>query len=163
VMNREAKAFYRGIFGNGNGLCTAPYELSERELRELGAGDMTLVVYGRIPLMTSVHCIRKTMGLCKKEKSSDGTEPMFLTDRVGKRLPVQQNCSECYNVIYNPECLSLLDGTDAVERLHPQAIRLDFTFESKEETERIVKSATGAGTPVTGTGYTRGHFKRGVE
>ena len=163
VMNREAKAFYRGIFGNGNGLFTAPYELSERELRELGAGDMTLVVYGRIPLMTSVHCIRKTMGLCKKGKSSDGTETMFLTDRVGKRLPVQQNCSECYNVIYNPECLSLLDGTDAVERLHPLAVRLDFTFESKEETERIVKSATGAGTPVTGTGYTRGHFKRGVE
>jgi putative protease len=70
---------------------------------------------------------------------------------------------ECYNLIYNPECLSLLDGGDTVEKLKPQAVRLDFTFETGEETERILKSATGAGGAVTGTGYTRGHFKRGVE
>ena len=166
VMNREAKAFYRELFGIKDAMFTAPYELSEKELRGLGVGDMTLVVYGRIPLMTSVHCIKKTMGLCRNGKDVEcagAPETMVLTDRVGKKLPVRQNCRECYNVIYNPECLSLLDGTEAIENLSPQAIRLDFTFETKEETERILKSATGTGEPVTGPGYTRGHFKRGVE
>ena len=48
--------------------------------------------------------------------------------------------------------MSFLDGTDVMERLHPHAIRLDFTFETKEETERILKSVTGVGAPVTGPG-----------
>lgn len=165
VMNREAKAFYRDLFGENVEL-TAPYELSEKELYRLGVEDMTLIVYGRIPLMVSAHCVKKTMGLCRTGKGTEcgeENEPMTLVDRVGKTLYVKQNCLECYNLIYNPECLSLLDGGDTVEKLKPQAIRLDFTFESKEETERILKSATGNGAPVTGTGYTRGHLKRGVE
>ena len=165
VMNREAKAFYREQFGNVDGILTAPVELSKSELHGLGVEDMTLVAYGRLPLMVSAHCVKKSMGLCRNKKGTEctETEPVMLTDRVGKKLPVTQNCLECYNLIYNPECLSLFDGTDTVEKLHPQAIRLDFTFETKEETERILRSATGVGAPVTGPGYTRGHLKRGVE
>ena len=166
VMNREAKAFYRELFGHCDGILTAPVELSLRELQELEIGDMTLVAYGRLPLMVSAHCVKKSMGLCMNKKGTEcteDTEPLVLTDRVGKKLPVKQNCLECYNLIYNPECMSFLDGTDVMERLHPQAIRLDFTFETKEETERILKSVTGVGAPVTGPGYTRGHLKRGVE
>ena len=166
VMNREAKAFYGELFGHSDGILTAPLELSQKELYGLGVEDMTLMAYGRIPLMVSAHCVKKTMGLCRSGKGTEckeETEPVILTDRVGKKLPVKQNCMECYNLVYNPECLSLLDGSDTVERLHPQAIRLDFTFETREETERILKSATGIGVPVTGTGYTRGHLKRGVE
>ena len=165
VMNREAKAFYRDLVG-GDVTMTAPYELSEKELYRLGLEDMTLVIYGRIPLMVSAHCIKKTMGLCRTGKGTEcgeDNEPLILEDRVGKKLLVKQNCPECYNLIYNPECLSLLDGGDTVEKLKPQAIRLDFTFETKEETERILKCATGDGGTVTGTGYTRGHLKRGVE
>jgi putative protease len=165
VMNREAKAFYRDLF-EGNEVLTAPYELSEKELHRLGVEDMTLVVYGRIPLMVSAHCVKKTMGLCRNGKGTacgEENEPMTLVDRVGKTLYVKQNCQECYNLIYNPECLSLLDGGDTVEKLRPKAIRLDFTFETREETERILKSAIGNGAPITGTGYTRGHLKRGVE
>ncbi len=166
VMNRSAKGFYRDLFGMGEGQFTAPLELSEKELYRLGVEDMTLVVYGRIPLMVSAHCVKKTMGLCRNGKGTacgEENEPMTLVDRVGKTLLVKQNCMECYNLIYNPECLSLLDGKDTIEKLQPWAIRLDFTFESKEETERIVRSATGVGEAVTGTGYTRGHLKRGVE
>ena len=166
AMNREAKEFYRERFGSIDGILTAPVELSLRELQELGIGDMTLVGYGRLPLMVSAHCVKKSMGLCRNKKGTEcveDTEPVWLTDRVGKKLPVKQNCLECYNLVYNPECLSLLDGTDTVERLHPHAIRLDFTFETKEETERILRSADGDDTSVTGPGYTRGHLKRGVE
>ncbi|MDD6034601.1 MAG: U32 family peptidase [Lachnospiraceae bacterium] len=162
VMNREAKAFYMDIFGNAKGVLTAPQELSYKELKVLGIQNMTMVVYGRIPLMVSVHCIKKTLGLCKGQKASE-PEHAVLTDRVGKRLPIMQNCNECYNVIYNPECLYLLDRMDEVETLQPTAIRLDFTFESGEETARIIDSITGRERAVMCDGYTRGHFKRGVE
>lgn len=166
VMNRQAKQFYEGLFGSTKDLYTAPVELSEKELRGLDVSDMALVVYGRIPLMVSAHCAKKTMGVCtgRKENGCDTeTEPLVLTDRVGKKLPVLQNCKECYNLIYNPECLSLLDGGKVLEELHPAAIRLDFTFETKDEIEKILQSAAGDGSVITGTGYTRGHFKRGVE
>ncbi len=167
VMNREAKEFYREQFGCTDGILTAPVELSMRELQELGIGDMAMVAYGRLPLMVSAHCVKKTMGLCRSGKGTEcaeDTEPVMLTDRVGKKLPVKQNCQECYNLIYNPECLSLLDGTDIIERLRPQAIRLDFTFETKEETEYVLESVIKeSGGRLTGPGYTRGHLKRGVE
>jgi len=166
VMNREAIAFYEKLFGTTEGVFTAPVELSAKELSGLSVKDMTLVVYGQLPLMVSAHCVKKTMGLCRNKKgtpSSDTAEPYYLTDRVGKRLPMVQNCKECYNLIYNPECLSLLTGGDEVKKLHPMAVRLDFTFEQENEVKRILNSAMGAGKPVTGTGYTGGHLKRGVE
>ncbi|MGN1084790.1 MAG: DUF3656 domain-containing protein, partial [Lachnospiraceae bacterium] len=162
VMNREAKAFYRALFGERDCVTAAPQELSAKELRELEIEDMTMVVYGRIPLMVSAHCVRKTMGLCRGKETKE-PEPVVLTDRVGKKLLIKQNCKDCYNIIYNPECLSLLDREEEIKLLCPAALRLDFTFESKEETLRVLKSAAGNRLPVTGAGYTRGHFKRGVE
>lgn len=160
VMNREAKAFYKEQFGAGSGLLTVSPELSGKEWTELGLRDMTVVVYGRMPLMVSAHCIKKTMGKCTGKQT---TEPVMLTDRVGKKLLVKTNCRECYNLIYNPECLSLLEHREVLEAVNPAAIRLDFTFETEQETERVLNSVLRDGTPVTGQGYTKGHFKRGVE
>lgn len=169
VMNRETKAFYKELLGGAEGLFTVPQELSAGEMRRLGINDMTLVVYGRIPLMVSAHCIEKNAGTCKKGRGSEQTTP-FLIDRVGKKLPVKQNCRDCYNLIYNPECLSLLDKTEEIERLAPHAVRFDFTTEGPEEVAGVLSSLerkNGAivftGKYGVGTGYTRGHFSRGVE
>ncbi|MBR3897008.1 MAG: hypothetical protein IKJ42_08395, partial [Bacteroidaceae bacterium] len=57
VMNREAKAFYKEQFGMIPGMLTASPELSGKEWKALGLEDMTVVVYGRVPLMVSAHCI----------------------------------------------------------------------------------------------------------
>ncbi len=160
VMNRETKAFYREQFGRSSGLLTVSPELSGKEWMELGLTDMTVVAYGRMPLMVTAHCIKKTMGQCTGTKSP---EPVGLTDRVGKKLLVKANCKECYNLIYNPECLSLLEHREALEAARPEAIRLDFTFETERETERVLCSVFCGDHPVTGPGYTKGHFKRGVE
>lgn len=166
VMNRNAKEFYGRLLGNTAGVFTAPLELSGKELKRLGTEDMTMVVYGRIPLMVTTHCVKKTMGLCRNERGTTKTEPekpFFLTDRIGKKLPVLCNCKECYNLIYNPECLSLLDGSEEIEKFHPEAVRLDFSFETVEEMKSVISSVTGTGGAVTGPGYTKGHMKRGVE
>lgn len=168
VMNREAKTFYKELLGETEGMFTVPQELSAGEMRHLGISDMTLVVYGRIPLMVSAHCIEKNTGSCKNDSGSRQTLS-FLIDRVGKKLPVKHNCRDCYNLIYNPECLSLLDKTEEIEKLAPYAVRFDFTEEGPEEVSRslfIWENGHDAGQKDVfgnGTGYTRGHFSRGVE
>ena len=162
VMNREAKAFYRELSGQSVGVYTAPLELSARELSELSVSDMTLLVYGRLPFMVSAHCVRKTMGLCKGREAKE-QEPVVLTDRRGKRLLVKQYCRDCYNVVYNPECLSLFGEEDEIASLKPWAVRVDFTFETPEEAGQILRIAAGGAPALCKEGYTRGHFRRGVE
>lgn len=180
VMNKSAKGFYREYFKEEPYELTAPYELSERELEALDISDMTLVVYGRIPLMVSTHCVRKNTekdgtrtaaaetGLEKYGKREtagcmrgEEEQLLHLTDRIGKRLPIQCFCKDCYNVIYNPEILNLTGEEKAMERLRPRALRLDFTTEDAQEAGRILEDA-GRGLPVK-AGTTRGHFRRGAE
>lgn len=159
-FNREAKRFWKEQ--NVEGL-TAPLELNYRELQELGIQDCELIVYGYLQMMVSAQCVRKTTGTCTKTPGY-----LKMTDRKNKDFTVKNCCDYCYNVIYNTEALSLLDQQEEIQSLAPQAIRLHFTMESKEETERVLgcfedvfvkheETEKLAGT------YTRGHFKRGIK
>lgn len=167
VMNHEAKKFFRcyGLTG-----FTAPYEENKKELEELGLSDMEMTVYGRLPLMTSAQCIKKNTLGCNKQSDNKPSNSRYfnnklkencllpvLIDRKQKKLPVKYFCSFCYNTIYNPECLSLLDSMEELRRLAPCALRFDFTFESAQETLDILDYAK-----LPAASYTRGHFRRGV-
>lgn len=158
IMNREAKEVYREFFGKRRFELTAPFELSEKELKALDISRMNFVVYGRILLMVSTHCVKKNTKGCRPEASA---KPITLKDRVGKNLPVQCICRDCYNLIYNPEVLNLLTEEKAIAGLSPRALRLDFTFEEPELVKRLLEKGFTDG--AVGAGYTRGHFKRGVE
>ena len=61
-----------------------------------------LPVYGRVPMMETAGCIRKTENLCSRQ---DGF--WYLEDRMGKRLPVRCRCGNCSNTVYNAVPLSL--------------------------------------------------------
>lgn len=162
VMNREAKVFFGELLGEENGTMTASLELSSGELKELSVEDMNLVVYGRIPLMVSAHCVKKTMGGCAK--GTDGAAaPVVLTDRVGKQLYVKQYCDSCYNVLYNPEVLFLTEKDLESAHIKPYAVRYDFTFETGNEVRNILSGRSPEREGSKTTGYTRGHFRRGVE
>ena len=162
VMNEEAKQYYkeRGITN-----FTAPVELNAKEWEMLGLQDMEVVVYGRLPLMVSAQCIRKNIAQCKLVGNQ--TEKSFtLTDRMGKEYQTRQSCVPCYNTIYNPECLSLLSELKNIVQMGAETIRLDFTFETKDEVQAVLKEAVGVlynGADATKTGYTKGHYKRGVQ
>ena len=159
-FNHQAKAFWKEQEVAG---LTAPLELNYRELRELGVQDMELIAYGYLQMMVSAQCIRKTTDRCTKV-------PGFLkmTDRKNKEFTVKNCCDYCYNVIYNAEPFSLLDQTEELEMLSPKALRLHFTLEGKEETNRILTSFEDVFVKKKrislpeGT-FTRGHFKRGIK
>lgn len=160
TFNRETVVFWKkqGILHD-----TLPLELNEKELRTRGCRNSELIVYGYQPLMVTAGCLHKTMRQCKKK-----TEVWTLTDRYKKEFPVLNYCRYCYNVIYNCEPLSLLGCKKEVERLAPESLRLCFTLEDASQIRKVLRDylevyCYGGEYQPGGTGYTRGHLKRGVE
>lgn len=93
-----------------------------------------------------------------------------MRDRTGKELPVENHCVYCYNIIYNPLPLSLLDQTERIKELALEAVRLQFTGEDPGQIRQIVttwaeqlyRGEKAQNLSQTGN-FTRGHFLRGVE
>lgn len=174
---------------------TFPLELNSQELRTLEGRRSELIVYGFLPAMVSAQCIQKQAN--PKGQGLDRClgipDWLMLKDRTGKELPVRNHCTYCYNIIYNPDVLSLLGQKERIGKLSPQAVRLQFTRESDLEMKEVVNAwieELYGGTSKTnrklqqkdqpnqilkikeipsskGTAlardFTKGHFRRGVE
>ena len=164
--NRETAAVLQGF---GAKRLTFPWELNSRQLEAVAGGSRALgiptelIVYGRIPMMVSAQCIRKTTGGCRHRNGL-----MELRDRTGVRMPVKNRCDFCYNTIYNSAPLSLLGNEKLALGLAPQVVRLNFTTETGEETAAVIRAfreafLEGKETDGPFKDFTRGHFKRGVE
>ena len=46
---------------------TLPVELNSRELEDMGCRGGELIVYGRLPMMVTAQCMKKTVDSCKKK------------------------------------------------------------------------------------------------
>ncbi len=158
----ETKQSYASLGWNYD---TIPLELNKKELRARTNTTSELIIYGHLPLMTSAQCIQKTAGHCI------GTNGLcYLKDRYAKEFPVRNVCSACYNTIYNPQPLSLIQLADELRQLRPAAYRLWFTTESEQMVQRIcdcvrtsfIKRQPPDLAAVIGA-YTNGHYKRGTE
>jgi putative protease len=162
TYNIEAKNFLQEL---GITHYTAPVELNYQELKTLGIGDSDLIVYGYQPVMISAQCLFESTTGCRKCKEGNSGN---LVDRLGKSFFVQANCNSCYNVIYNGQALSLLKHSQEITDLRPRNIRLDFTFETDEEMQKVLTAFISEfyhkeKNMVELMDYTTGHFKRGVE
>lgn len=179
--NRQARALLNAVFEQALKKApelweTLPLELNCRELKALLQGEGTgpraqsgesephaladgcrqneLVVYGRIPMMVSAQCIRRTIKGCDRHMCL-----MKLEDRTGAFLPVKNNCTFCYNTILNARPLVLYDLEKELAGLGVQSLRYEFTTETAREVKDIM-----AGKRIFHENeFTRGHFRRGVE
>ncbi len=160
AYNKEAKAFLRNL---GSSFFVCPAELTFKELKERDCDGDEMLVYGRIPVMTSTQCLKKSAGHCQK------TPELFkVRDRKGKEFPVKNCCSYCYNVIYNSVPVSLHGWSEEVRKCSPASVRLAFTTESNKEAAAVAKRFVkeylwGEELGEPGYEFTRGHYKRGVE
>jgi len=93
-----------------------------------------LPVYGRIPMMESAGCVRKTENLCSKK---DGF--WYLEDRRGMQLPVRCRCGICSNTIYNAVPLSLHQFAGRGLCGEAPVHLCMFTTEDARETRRILQ------------------------
>lgn len=145
-------------FGITGGFCI-PYELTAGEqhrLLEAAEAAFEKVVYGRIPMMLTANCVRKTAGACRKGKA----EGALLTDRYRKRFPVVTNCRHCMNIIYNSVPLSL--WRERGKWLSAADLRLDFTLETAAEMRGVLEAFLLNRAMPAGE-YTSGHEHRGAE
>lgn len=126
-----------------------PVELSGKECQEMlekakeqfgretepnRAIQIEASVYGRIPLMRSVQCIKKTRGGCNHRQ-----EILFLEDRKKRQLPVVSHCRYCYNSIWSDQPRNLLgeEYGEVVKSL--DGIIFHFFLEDKESVEAAVR------------------------
>ncbi len=166
IWNPEAASFFERYAAQHY----LPYELNSHEIRDLmehvQAGGWAAAVYGRIPMMVTANCIIQTGTGCQPYK--EGGRPVFnrITDRYRKDFPVYTDCMHCYNVIYNSVPLSLHQKIEEMERMGIHTFRLDFTTETGNDADRIIRYFTErmkAGELPPYKEYTNGHWKRGVE
>ncbi len=163
AMNHRAAGWLREA---GASRLTFPLELNGAEIMELAAaspGVWELVAYGHLPAMVSAQCIRRTTCGCDRK-----TGILHMKDRTGKLLPVRNVCRFCYNTVYNPQPLSLLEQEKQVGRLGADILRLQFSVEDAVRTDQVIRAyiehfVYKKDTPVPFDDFTRGHMKRGVE
>ena len=152
--NDMAKSMF---FDNGADADTMPLELNQKEINRRNNKGSQMIIYGYYPLMVSAQCVHKNSYKCDRTP-----QITYLKDRYNKIFPVWNNCSECYNIIYNSCPTVLFNNMQKIKNAGIDALRLDFTFEKPEEIDTVMaafesNSADGI------KEYTNGHFKRGVE
>lgn len=164
TFNNRSKRAFQDL---GYRMFTAPYELKAGEFAHCGNEGSYLTIYGRAVLMVTASCLTKNISGCSREKKK-----LFLQDRFQNRFPVLNHCEFCYNEIFNSKILNLFTERDAVLNMGFSGIRMDFTLESRKETERILKQAqaifSGADSFEDSKNRkkedkTKGHWRRGVE
>lgn len=154
TYNDMAKSMF---FDNGADADTMPLELNQKEINSRNNKGSQMIIYGYYPLMVSAQCVHKNSYKCDRTP-----QITYLKDRYNKIFPVWNNCSECYNIIYNSCPTVLFNNMQKIKNAGIDSLRLDFTFEKPEEIDTVMaafesNSADGI------KEYTNGHFKRGVE
>lgn len=137
--------------------CAASFEHRLAQIRDWNkAVGLELLVYGRLPLMVTEHCILKNRGkgcLCRKGAQS-------LRDRRGETFPVLKAWG-CRNEVFNGRMLWMADKKDW-KRVGAVLARLSFTTEGAEECLAVFRQyRTCAGAPPAS--FTRGLYYREVE
>ena len=162
TLNEEAKQFWRekGIYEY-----TTSVELNADEINAGNNKDSALIVYGHLPHMITAQCLLDNCKKCQKDRGYTGYH--VLKDRVGKEYRVVNRCDSCYNIIYDGQAVSLLEDMGTIKKMGHKWLRLDFTMESLEETEQILKTFRNSfceGTKAAAlSNTTKGHFYRGIE
>ena len=147
---------------------TVPLELNRKELQERDNTHSEMFLYGNLPLMVSAQCVHANAGAdrgCDKMRTVT-----YLKDRYGKYFPVKNNCTECYNTIYNTAPLILFPYRKELEKMGIHAYRISFTTEQGSQVKQILHLyekiflnwENSLQELYTGE-YTGGHYKRGVE
>lgn len=151
-------------------------ELTGARLRDVVAGSpipVGALVYGRLELMVSEHCILQAAGECagKCATCSRRAARWTLLDQKEYGFPITTDISGRSHV-YNSVTLDLSRALDEVLATGVAALRLDMTTESADDATRIVAAfvdlatAVGAGGAPPETAIaspaTSGHFFRGV-
>ena len=108
-------------------------ELTLPQARDI-KGDTSLIVYGRIPLMTVEKCVIKEIANC----DTCAKNSAILTDRRGVRFPVLREW-EHRNVIYNSLPTSMSDRQDQLLKAGITNQHFLFSTETPDKVDEIIQ------------------------
>ena len=108
-------------------------ELTLPQARDI-KGDTSLIVYGRIPLMTVEKCVIREIADC----DTCDKNAAILTDRRGVRFPVLREW-EHRNVIYNSLPTSMSDKQDQLAKAGITAQHFLFSIETPDEVDEVIE------------------------
>lgn len=128
-----------------------PLELSRKEVDQIiaesarrmsvnseGIQDKKVVfeklIYGRIPVMQSAQCLKKTTGHCNKTP-----ELLWLEDKKGRKLPVTTHCKDCYNLIWKDTPYDLIGEEFTKESSYVARYRFDLFHMDETEVGQMKK------------------------
>ena len=109
-------------------------ELTLPQYRDV-RGNTSVIVYGRLPLMTLEKCVIREIGDCKVCDAGKAT----ITDRRGIEFPILREW-EHRNVLYNslPTCMS--DCRDELSRYGIDNRHFLFTTETQKEVDAVIEA-----------------------
>lgn len=142
------------------------FELRREQIRDLKKPlPCEIIVYGRLPLMITEHCLIANAGQgCGGPRQGDAVPCggfHTLTDRRGEDFPVAPVFG-CRNEIENAKTLYLADKPD-FRALGLFYGRLRFTTESPAQCAAVLKQYLGLSAAEPPADFTRGLFYRGVD
>ena len=160
AYNKNTIDFYNENFNIKR--LTYPLELNLLEIRQLDNPGNEMIAYGKIPMMVSAQCLKKTTKGCDHKK-----EILVLKDRKNSEMQVKTHCDFCYNTILNSKPLSILGMEKEVKKISPSILRLWFTTENAGETKNVLRKYMddfcNNVSVLNIDDFTRGHLKRGIE
>ena len=172
IMNRAAINSIRNIFNSD--IVTLSPELNTKELTEIADENCQVVVYGRLPLMTTHQC---PVGLYDGEKGGkkyckckDKDAKYTLVDRTKTEFPIVRDCNECVAFILNSAPTYVIDKPKEILKIGAGYMELEFTIEDYDTTLAVAKEhiniIENGNEPsdiknIVGS-VTGGHFNRGV-
>ena len=88
--------------------------------------------------------------------------PMKLTDKTGAEFPIIKDSGNCRSILLNGKKLYWLDRQEDLKKLGIWAMRMYFTTENAQETDRVLADFI-QNTPMDPSSCTRGLYLRGLE
>ncbi|MCH5252354.1 MAG: DUF3656 domain-containing protein, partial [Lachnospiraceae bacterium] len=92
----------------------------------LGIHPSPVRLYGRIPVMVTESCVKRTLGQC-----GQGKDRLTLITPKGDEFVVVNHCKYCYNTIYAKKPVKATS--------HADVKRLDFTWEKEDEVRKVIR------------------------
>lgn len=128
--------------------------------------ELSVNIYGRLPLMTMQTCIianniskKINCNLCTKNN-------YYLKDRVEEIFPIQTNRVDCRNVILSSDTVFNLEAVSKLKQ-KINTFRIYFLDETITQRRNVISKLkavleTGEYINHSTDGYSKGHFNRGV-
>ncbi len=109
-------------------------ELTLPQIRDIG-GNSSVIVYGRLPLMTLEKCAIREIADCNRCNENG----VRLRDRRGVEFPILREW-EHRNVIYNSLATCMSDREEILARAGVTARHFVFSIETADEVDEIIRA-----------------------